>query len=474
MNFAIVGTGPSAWSTYMAIMKMRPEVDISFIDVGKRFSSAQQKIVGAEAQKTKFGSDYMYEVSGSNLESEFQSPYSMANGGFSSSWGAGLRVWPETELKKINLDLAEIHQSAKDLLSVIPYTGTSDSLGLPAPLKIEDKPFPIGSDSLIRLCILGESTDHVIIRPSLAIETSGHNACVGCGRCLTGCPYGSILDFGDLVDRLIATKRASRIFGRVEKVEQKSGTVWISILQNDITKTLQFDRVFLCAGALGTPQILMNSGYLPDKVEIIDSQVFYFLGLKNPFYRSPTPKFALSELSFYTKMPQEKIYASLYQSNDETRSRISKKIRKVFRLPFFPVPRFLDRCLIFGIGFIHSDFSGKMKLTKMQSGGFKIDLIENQETKKSIAKALKTIRNTLGSKKLFIIPKITLTPLIGGGFHLGGGVVLDSKFTSLDGTLKNANMVHISDTSLLPFLEPGPHTFTSMCVNYSLVTKCLG
>lgn len=474
MKLAIIGTGPTAWATYKAIQAVLPKAEVTFICPSKRFSIKRDKTLGAAAQKNKFGSYYPYDTDGSNLAFHSQGNYSMANGGLSSTWGAGLRIWPKRELEKLEVTAEEIYQAARALLEELPYTGTNESLGIPNLDDETHKPFPKGSAVLSDLFQFKNFEDYEIIRPSLAIDTLGTNECTGCGECLTGCPYGSIFDSGVRIDNLVLRKKVKRAIGVVEKVSQDEQKVTAYIKTDTKESTQIFDHVFLCAGAIGTPEILMNSRIIPKRIEILDSQVFYFIGIKFSVLRKKENLFALSEVGMYTKNQNQKIYASLYECNMENRRRIAEKIRFSLRLPISSLPKFVDRFLVLGIGFLHSDQSGKIELSMEHSAKIAVNTIQNGQTSKEIKSALRIIYKNLRAKKLMVIPRIFTAPGVGEGFHSGGGAPVGSPILGKNGSISNATRIHVSDTSLLPFLEPGPHTFTAMCLSYVHVLRSFG
>lgn len=471
MEIGIVGSGISAVSSYLALRECNPNFEITFIDPGKRFNVELKKNTRAAAQKSKFGSEYMYETTGSNIVFHSPTNYSMANGGLSSVWGAGLRIWPEKSLQQLRFDVDAIYSSAARLLMHLPHSGSAESIGIPSSAQVKDEDYPQGSEPLFRITQSNQQENPSMLRPSLAIATSGIKSCRGCGQCLTGCPYGSIFDAGDFIDNLVMENKAKRLYGVVSKVKQIDNHVDVQVIQNDLTVTSSFDLILLCAGAVGTPSILQKSNLLPNKIEVLDSQAFYFVALKTPFSKQHKLKFALSEVGYYKKDESINIYASLYESNNEVRKKIAYKISQVIHLPIRNLPSIIDRFLVLGIGFLDSQSSGKIIIQSDEIGAVHIRNATNKKTKQAVKRALRQIAKDFNSRKLRIVPRVTLIPEVGLGFHSGGAAPLDSEHVTSLGTLRKANRIRIADTTLLPFLEPGPHTFTSMALNHGLLSS---
>lgn len=470
MQVLIVGSGLSALAVQAALSeKFGDEIEITVIDANFRYGKDFEKLVRSDARKTFFGSDHMYSKIGYANIRKGELPLSYAAGGLSTVWGAGIRLWDRSLLEENFSNLDEFYQSAKALLSKIPYIGDNETLNLP-------KDFPIKSISLRETPSVFQAiksgsdslATHTFVTP-LAVVASGSRACVGCGLCLSGCPYGSIFSSTQYFDDLLLRSQIKRIQGKVETLSQVGDKVEVRYQKNSGEANLSvFDRVYVSAGALGTPIILMQSGLTPSKLEIKDSQVFYFIGLyKRPKMMSDL-KFSLSQMTITDKTSYS---ASLYECNVDVRNRISSLIKdKCFGLKI-PVPRFLDRYLFLGIGFLDSDHSGSIQLSRSHKDDVIIEMQNNPKTAKSVRIAIRSIERRLRRDRFWVIGRLTQTPLVGAGFHLGAGLPLGSEHVAENGTLRNANGVYIADVSLLPKIFAGSHTFNSMSLNHQIIMR---
>ena len=465
-----MGTGLSSWAVYRSLSKSHPEASITLIDAGKRFTKKKTNDL-QNAEKDKFGSIHMYETSGSGISFKKRSNYSLAHGGLSTVWGAGIRLWSEKSLELIPLEIGSIYEQARELLLGIPYSGDGESLNFPPGYLIDANPLPPGS--ILFSAIKSENSNSGVnaYRPALAVSTKDQDACRGCGECLKGCPYNSIFDSGLEFDDIIDNGQIQHIIGIVESVTEHENKVMVtykvdgSLLQNQN----EFDEVYLCAGAIGTPAILMRSGYLPNEIRVADSQAFYFIGLKIPKL-DLNQRFALAQANLVSegKSPTQ-FSASLYLSNEQVRARISKLIStKLFGMRI-RIPKLVDRFLFLGIGFLDSEDSGYIILNSYKSGSISASPVRNPNSKKTVSQAMKNISKRLRRSGLIVIPKLSILPEPGAGFHSGAALALGEKYTDGNGLLRGYEHIHVADVSLLPCIKAGSHTFTSMAVNAAVI-----
>jgi ferredoxin len=475
MKVAIVGTGLSAWAVFESLkVGMKPEDEITIIDVNKRYSNANS-FLSTNGMKAKFGSAFAYDDDGSGLHFTEQSNFSAAHGGLSNTWGAGIRIWDRQHLDLAPIQTQEIYDAAKKLLQKIPFSGDASSLNLPLNSGIVSKQPPSGSVSFESLfSVVNQFGNSFATRTGLAVCVEGTNACRGCGECLKGCPYGSIFETSRLFDESLKRSEFKFIEGIVRDLQESDGgTTVFYETQSQAVESLEFDRVYLCAGAIGTPAILMRSKLLPNQVTVADSQAFYFIGLSYFKKNKKIERFALSQATIASSNEQEcEFICSLYECNSDVRNRISELIAsKLFGLRIKP-PKFIDKFLFMGIGFIDSSKSGSILLNLDQdTGEISISSVRNLDSRREVKKALKCIASFTRKSKMYTFSWLHQLPSPGAGFHSGASMPAGGDIVSKNGYLKSLESVSIADVSILPFIKPGPHTFTSMAINYAITSK---
>jgi len=463
-RIAVIGSGPSSWSAFKTLESLHVGCcDIIVLDASFRESTSSN--TPTLASKKKFGSSHMYAGNSPGITFSSQSNYSLANGGFSTVWGAGIRLWDPEYLDKYG-EIDDIYEAAKKLLDFLPYSGTPVTLNIPGKFLVKATPRPPNSHDFSEL--LGTRSDSVCsFETALALDVLSNLKCTGCGNCLSGCPYGSIFDSGIAFDKYFSIHKSvrkqvyvERIFSKLEGLEvwgrSRNGESFIEV----------YDEIHLCAGAIGTPLILMNSNLISDStISVLDSQAFYFIGLKL-FKRSNTPSFALSQITISsTDTNKIDFKASLYRSNVETRLRISELLKSKLKF-HITVPSWIDRVLFLGIGFLDSGSSGTIEIRKIDKEILVQPIVPGRKT---IKVALQKIRKYLSVQGFHVIPGIFIQPLPGLGFHSGGGLPIGSTHVDEFGRLLRDNRIRISDVSILKSIPAGAHTFTSMAIVSSTI-----
>jgi ferredoxin len=407
----------------------------------------------------------MYDGNYSKILFASPSNFSLANGGLSTTWGAGIRLWDKEILESYG-DTDKIFMSARDLLVDIPYSGTSETLNFPKEFKIVETEKPPNSTDFTSL--FGYKSSEVFsFGTALAIDVSTVSKCVGCGNCLSGCPYGSIFDSGNAFDKCVAFLKTERKQIIVEKIVSTKEGVEIQGISADAQECVyMFDEVHLCAGAIGTPALLLKSNLVDAReITILDSQVFYFLGFKK-FKKSGFPSFALSQITLSSKNSRSLDFkASLYKSNRDIRLRI-KDLLKSKLLFNLPLPSFIDNFLFLGIGFLDSKNSGSIQISKTEE---KVSVKPILSETRQIKATLRVVRKYLLPKGFYLLPGIFLKPLPGLGFHSGGGLPIGSSHVDEFGRLRKDPRIRISDVSILKSIPAGAHTFSSMAIVSSII-----
>jgi ferredoxin len=469
MDTLIIGSGLSAVAVYKALTDLDENQKIYIIDTNIRHKNNSDHLARTNAQKSLFGSDHMYEQIKFDGKASKSLSFSHAAGGLSTVWGAGIRLWDPPIINEINIPSNKFYAAAKNLLSEIPYFGSNQTLNIPLHIPVDpiNAPYESSSFSISPPNHRGKLVN--FFETPLAVYTRGMNSCVGCGLCITGCPYGSIFNAGDFFDGLMVEKKITRIQGKVKYLNEILDKVQVNFENKSSRMEVRtFDKVIVCAGAIGTPIILMASDLVGKEIVVKDSQVFYFIGVYRRKKSNSTFKFSLSQK---TITDSRNFSASIYECNSEVRLRISNSISQYLFGIKVKLPKFLDNYLFLGIGFLDSDLSGKINLRYDKDGVLKINSSLNSKTTESVKDAVKRIAEKLRQNRLRVIPWLTVTPPVGAGFHSGAGLPSNSEYVDELGRVKGSERIRIGDVGLLPKIFAGSHTFNSMSLNYALIMQ---
>ncbi|MFC1492088.1 hypothetical protein ACFLQ0_05840, partial [Nitrospinota bacterium] len=117
-----------------------------------------------------------------------------------------------------------------------------------------------------------------------------HNGCIQCGDCLYGCPRDAIFRAGKAIHEIASKGECTIKFKKVLTVRNSNRQVQ---LRTDRDENI-YDRVFLCAGAPNTAEVVGRSfGEPARRIAIYDNLLWYF-----PVFSFFPKRTRLSESSF--------------------------------------------------------------------------------------------------------------------------------------------------------------------------------
>jgi ferredoxin len=474
----VIGSGPTGYATALSLLDQGKEVSV--LDPNRTLFPSSNGEKKVSAQKSVFNSHEMYAVSSlSKLEGAIWGiPYSEVRGGLSTTWGAGLQVYPNKYFKNSPCKGVGMQSAYQRILSEIDHIQIDDL--------IETKfPWPATARSTAppesKLGNLGNQKNGKIQKlqnilvghARLAIDARGPRKCRLCSGCLEGCPYDSIFNSGNELLRIAEKNtRLQLINGFAIKINLpsiKNPNFEIEIVNSlGEISTLKAMRVYLSLGAIGTPALLLRSEIIKDLVRIRDSQVFYTASFSLKKVNQPNG-ISLAQLFVVNKSHiKDEFHLSLYSPNPEIGFRIEKRLCEIMGFKV-RIPRFIVNRIVAGIGFIEPKYSGVIELEEI-SKEIVITKKKNNVTRMKIFETAKIIRKDLRKIGLIHLPYSTQIPEVGSGFHSGGGLF---KFPSADSTLldeygrlrSNENLL-VTDASSMNFNIAGPHTLTAMAFAY--------
>ncbi len=228
-------------------------------------------------RKSILGSEYFY--GGGDLRAEMDTdfkvglpPYSEAIGGFSAGWGGAflpiheddMADWPIEHGRLIDAmracvaDLA-IHEPSDDISRTFPSLGTGKRSARRvsrAERRILTRLEGARPRAPLSRFVVGQSR----LLTDFSDESGNH--CRYCGRCSSGCVFGSIYKTSDEIEAMIARRLIDYRSGlRVERIDSgESGPV---IRARDVLTdqpvSIEADRVFVAMGAVQSSVLYLRS-----------------------------------------------------------------------------------------------------------------------------------------------------------------------------------------------------------------------
>ena len=492
MNCVVIGSGPSSYAAILGLLEINVTPTVIDIGLESKIESLKLKDTSLNilGKKRLFSSDHMYfyPTESLNLDLNFDQNVNFhltgALGGMSTVWGSGLQPINFSENSKIPEITRKGFQDAQlAILRKIHYIFCADDLN-------EKYPWPEGNatnqifptSKFFEKVLLkysrrkNEVRPLLIGRPRLAVKRIGSvGGCVLCGKCLSGCPEGSILNSGEEIKKLVKQNKVKYVKGTVKQLVLKENeTVEVFFDSEDhVEKSIMAEYLFLGLGPIATPALLLKSHLVNRPLTIKDNQVFYLLFLKK-FNILMRQKFALAQLvvTNLTKSNDlaasqtEEFNLSLFEYSMDWKPRLEiilKKVRlnnAIFQL----LGSLLIRFFVSGIGFITTNDSGSFIMERTEKNRIKISVVKNVQAKSNITRRVKRIKTKLKLIGLYLMPiDLNKEPIVGAGWHLGSGLPMGGcDEINWNSQLVKAKSIYIIDATSLPEINPGSHTFTAM------------
>ena len=475
-------------------------------DVDWLKSTLQPNTNGVET-KLSFGSNYPYDMpkSGPAWDVRGGLKPSFAFGGLSTVWGAsvlpyrqeGIKNWPitvkelephyravlaETGLAGVQDDLEEIFPSYHDAPSFLEASSQAEAvLGRwhKNRKKLTAAGFRWGRS---RLMVEGKHAEESAGRLSYhrSNESAAEKACVDCGMCMYGCPY----------DLIYSSRQSMRKWHGEGKINYEAGVlvegfkeladrveVWGRNLGTGAEWRGETERLFLGGGVLSSTAMVMRSLGIENRpVEILDSQYFTvpLLSFRGTAGVRESRLHTLAQI-FLEIMPAEiskqLIHLQIYTYND--------MITRVLHQKAGPLAGFLDPMirqmegrLFFLQGYLHSDESGRLRITMGATQGaqkkFSVEPMVNPKVGGMVRKVLAKLASHLGD--LGFCPIIPMASLgePGRSFHSGGSMPMSGDHqrhpivTDRLGRPNGLKRVHVIDASTFPSISATTITLTAM------------
>lgn len=520
MEIVIVGSGPASAAAALAVERV-PGARITVVDVGSQLEServearrAMASVApgewrqsdaelltalpgraprGALPTKQIFGSNFVFDDFGQIGGIAGANPLvvSGAYGGFTNTWGAQMVPYSTGTFRTWPVSRRDMEPHYREILRQIPYSGQSDDLEEVFPLMGDPDPLPKVSDRTSM--VLDRYAENRIKIRGHGV-TAGHarlalrgSACRLCGHCMTGCVYDLIYSasqtFDELRRRNAVDYRPGLLVHRIE--EDASGQVFVHAAERSTGRahTIQADRVFIGAGAIGTTRIVTNSlGYTDRTIRMEESVQFVmpFLSRRAVAELSQSGEFTLNQFNLLVSFDsdgKDAAFVHCYPYNDimlttlpeiATRPGFSRLVERGFRH------------LTVGLGYLPSWMSPPLRLrigpAKRDAAlpDVEITASENPATEPGMKKVIAQLRRVGPALDLYPVPGQTQLSPPTKSYHFGGSFPMSDQpgdFSSdVSGRVRPWKNVHLIDASVFPTVPATTITLTTMANAHRIAT----
>ncbi len=510
----VIGSGPAGVAATLALLATHRTVKM--VDIGARLESDRAQLIrqltlgeviradrpewsfartglSTNARiplKTVFGSEFAYAdegiFAGGKLPKGFGLLPSRAYGGFSNVWGAAL-------LRLIDSDLIGWPFAGDALLphydaieANVPISAHVDGLSrlYPNSRALHSlEPSTQASKFLDRLARRLPSKERVGFAFGYARLAVG-SSCRRCGMCLYGCPYGQIFNTASLVEDYMQRPGFTYVPGaRVFSLSETSNRVEVIGRAIDGRPFIEHARrVFLAAGPLATPLILLTSMRERQRhLRLQDSQYFLLPLLGPPASGSDKRMpFTLAQAFIEINDPEVSSHAvhnQLYTYNDYFADNLRQRFFGGNFAPLDSIVKWLAQRMMVVQSYLHSSLSGHAQLRlggSEEAPTLTVEPRMNAETRPAVRRVWRRLA-TIGRRGgLLAMPMLGQIGEIGRGYHSGGSFPMRRHpgFGESDvlGRPFSFSRVHVVDGSCLPTIPSTAPTLTIMANAHRIAT----
>jgi len=501
----VIGSGPAGAAAAAALLAARRTVKM--LDIGTRLERDRAEVVrglsrrgearaddpewsfarsglatGAKIPlKTAFGSDFPY---GSEAMFEGGLPPglgilpSQAFGGFSNVWGATLLRLTESDMKGWPFGLDALTPSYGAIEGMLPISAHADGLSRKYPISSKSHAIEPSSQAsrllhnVERRLRPEERATIFFGRARVAVGTG----CRRCGMCLYGCPYTQIFNSSWLVDEFARRPGFSYVpAARVLSLSETSSQVEVTGRTTDGRPFVErARRVFLAAGALGTPLIMLVSMLeRARQLRLQDSQYFLLPAIGPPASAADkSSRLTLAQLFIEIDDPTvapHAVHSQLYTFNDYYADSLRQRLFRGAVTPLDGLVKWLANRTMVIQSYLHSDLSSHAQLSlggMLEAPMLRVEPQLNAQSQPAIRHVWRRL-SAIGRRAGFLaLPMLGQIGEVGRGYHTGGSFPMrrEPQFGESDivGRPFSFARVHIVDGSCLPTIPSTAPTLTIM------------
>ena len=522
----VIGSGPTGATIVNELLKLNKKVTV--IDIGNTiekknldikdnylktknkkefFKSIKKNKISKKYKnphlKFPFGSEFVFQT---NNYEDFIAPKNLdfilsnAYGGLSNIWGTMVSPFFPKDIENWDIEFNDYYKNKLEVEQIIPVSGSKDNLE-------EFFGINFGKDHKYNLSNPAKSFLNNLSNRKKILNNNGlffgrskvalgnyysenNTECQECGLCHYGCPYDCMFNSSQLFEIHKINKNLNYISNKfAEKIICEGTSNTLECIDTVTKKEISFSakNIFLCCGPISTAALLFRSNLVKsEKVVFKESQRFFLPIFNKKHIKNSTTqnKNVLSELYleiFDKNISSKSIHLQYYTFVDI----FLKPLEKFFGSYVYLFPKIFP--FIFGrinllIGYLHSDYSNKIIMTKSQnsiSGKYQYSLsFEKNELINEVIKKITLYLKKNLKEDFYISNGLTNINLTGASYHYGSSFPMSNlenslkDHTNLNGELNKFKNIFLLDASILPDMPAHPTTF-NVCINAARIIKSL-
>jgi ferredoxin len=499
LRAAVVGSGPAAVGALHGIFRKRPGAKITLFCIARPpqpppacgdasppalrtyYDGIYRKLkrqngLRFPALKSRFGQTFPQHAPDGRkrfYRSEFF-------GGMTGFWGGTMVPFQREHFAKWPVSMEAMEPHYRDIAALVGISGRPDALSGCFPDAYVNRPsmrILRGVEALASLVNeRGAQGDYRwqagVNRIALETRPGTGNACVYCGECMAGCFAGSVYNAGDTVKAFMAEKNIPLVKGEVLSVDPGTRTLLVRT-ETGIETFSGFEKVFLCAGCLGTTKIVMRSLGLRDGPRLQDNAVFQFPILNFRRRGSDPSRNSYVGLAglLLACAPRTAGGAS---SHVQVYPNFDYLWRNAVPELFWPLLRrfvaILRDRLLWARLYTESGAGYLYAVRLNEAGSLEFDCLARPD-RRALGAVMKSLQGVLNRKGFFVPP---VRPVLAKtSSHLAGTFPYGGALADVQPDGEVTPGVHICDSACFPESPPVSPTFTIMANARRMVTEAL-
>ena len=465
-NVLLVGSGPSSYASCLRLLNSSFEiflVDGRNLEGLKYAECIYDKLNNVDDSRVKKFSKNNLDMKFYPEENIYPKP-SLIFGGYSNIWGGAVSLISEGHKDKWGESFNGIQNSYKHLISQLNIHSNSKKF-----VKMTENRLPISEREVKLLKKFSNKSNQNFFADYSAIaldRAADETLCCKCGEyawsCNTNASWSSTNRFEELISEGKVNYIKNAIVNKVSENNQDN-FVNVEILTDEKIEIKEFNKVMIGAGAIGTSKIMLNSIQDLKQIEIKSNDLVTIPYLN--FSKSSKKYHTFSDIFFQFKNNNKDFFGQLYGISDNLFKMSSNAVPIATKLKYLikPILKFSGGIFLY--------FDEMISSTLIIKEG-NIQLSGRKSNKKDSFSALFILFIHLLKLGILSFPFLGTKKKYGNSNHYGSQFPLSNSkklnSTDLVGRLKNFDNVHIIDSSVLPYLEPGPITLTVMANSFRI------